>query len=48
MNGTVSFLYEVAVRPGRLDELKTLMAELVESAQTEQGVLGYRVVPERR
>jgi quinol monooxygenase YgiN len=41
MNQTVSFLYEVAVKPGQLDELRTLMSELVDSAQTEPGALAY-------
>ena len=36
-----SFLYEVAVKPGQLDELRTLMSELVDSAQTETGALVY-------
>ena len=41
MSDTVSFLYEAAVKPGQVDELRTLMSELVDSAQTEPGTLGY-------
>ena len=41
MNDTVSFLYEVAVKPGQVNELRTLMSVLVDSAQTEPGALVY-------
>jgi quinol monooxygenase YgiN len=41
MDDTVSFLYEVAVKPGQVDELRTLTSELVDSAQAETGALIY-------
>ncbi len=37
----VSWLLEVAVKPGELDTFKALMAEMVESTRTEPGTLIY-------
>jgi quinol monooxygenase YgiN len=37
----VSFVVEAAVKPGRLDDLKALMEELVESTTAEPGALTY-------
>lgn len=41
MDGQVSWVVEVAVRPGSLDALRDLMEELVASARAEPGTLGY-------
>jgi quinol monooxygenase YgiN len=37
----VSFLVEGAVKPGRLDDVRAVMDELVESTTAEPGALGY-------
>jgi quinol monooxygenase YgiN len=41
MGDQVSWLLELAVKPGKLDELKAVMAEMVESTRAEQGTLNY-------
>lgn len=41
MGGQVSWHVELAVRPGRLDNFRALTSEMVESAQSENGVLSY-------
>ena len=41
MSDRVSWLLEVAVKPGQLDDFKALMAEMVESTQAEPGTLIY-------
>ena len=41
MNGQVSWVFEVAVKPGKLDALRTLMEEMVESTHAEPGALVY-------
>lgn len=41
MDGQVSWVVEVAVKPGALDSLKELMEELVAAAREEPGTLGY-------
>ena len=41
MDGQVSWVVEVAVRPGALDSLKDLMEELVAGARAEPGTLCY-------
>jgi len=41
MSEQVSFVVELAVEPGELDEFKALMAELIESARAESGTLAY-------
>jgi quinol monooxygenase YgiN len=42
MSNEVFWLYEVAVRPGHADALRTLMAELIESTRAEPGALAYQ------
>ena len=41
MGDEVSWLLELAVRPGGLDELPALMNEMVESTRAESSTLGY-------
>jgi quinol monooxygenase YgiN len=41
MNGHVSWVFEVAVKPGKIDALRTLMEEMVESTRAESGALAY-------
>ena len=41
MSAEVFWLYEVAVKPGQVEALRTLMAELVESTRAEPGSLSY-------
>jgi quinol monooxygenase YgiN len=41
MSDQVSWLLELAVKPGELENFKTLMAEMVESTQGEAGVVMY-------
>ena len=41
MNAAVSWLYEVAGKPGQLGSFRTLTAELVDSTQAEPGALVY-------
>ena len=41
MNGHVSWVFEVAVKPGKIDALRTLMEEMVESTRAEPGALVY-------
>lgn len=41
MGTEVSFMVEGAVKPGRLDDVKAVMAALVESTAAEPGVLSY-------
>jgi quinol monooxygenase YgiN len=41
MNGQVSWIFEVAVRPGKIDAFRTLMEEMVESTRAEPGALVY-------
>jgi quinol monooxygenase YgiN len=42
MSSEVFWLYEVAVRPGKGDALRDLMAELVLSARSESGTITYQ------
>jgi len=39
MNENVNFLFELAVNPGRFEDLKTLVAELLEANRKEVGFL---------
>ena len=41
MNGEVSWVFEVAVKPGKIDGLRALMEEMVESTRAEPGALVY-------
>ncbi len=41
MNDRVSWLLEVAVKPGTIDAFRILREELVASTRAEPGVLGY-------
>jgi quinol monooxygenase YgiN len=41
MSDQVSWLLELAVKPGELENFKALMAEMVESTRGEAGVLTY-------
>jgi quinol monooxygenase YgiN len=41
MNDEVSWVFEVAVKPGKIDALRTLMEEMVESTRAEPGALVY-------
>ena len=41
MANEVSWLLEVAVKPGALDGFKVLMKEMVESSLAEPGTLSY-------
>ena len=41
MSDQVAWLLELAVKPGELENFKALMAEMIESAQGEAGVLTY-------
>lgn len=41
MDDHVSWFLEVAVKPGRVDELKALLTEMVESTQAEPGAVIY-------
>ena len=41
MGDHISWWLEVAVKPGRLDELEPLLAEMVESTQAEPGAVIY-------
>jgi quinol monooxygenase YgiN len=41
MNAEVSWLLEGAVKPGRLDSFRTVIAEMVESTRAESGALSY-------
>jgi quinol monooxygenase YgiN len=41
MEGHVSWVFEVAVKPGKIDALRTLMEEMVESTRAESGALVY-------
>src|SRR5262249_25653908 len=41
MSEQVSWLLELAVKPGELESFKALMAEMVESTQAEPGTLVY-------
>ena len=41
MSDEVAWHVELAVRPGRLDEFRSLTAEMMEFAATEAGVLAY-------
>ena len=41
MNGQVSWIFEVAVRPGKIDAFRTLKEEMVESTRAEPGALVY-------
>jgi quinol monooxygenase YgiN len=41
MDAEVSWLYELAVKPGQLDSFRTLMAELTDSARAEPGTFLY-------
>jgi|SRR5215468_2637308 len=42
MSAEVFWLYEVAVKPGQVEALRTLMAELIESTHAEPGARGYQ------
>ena len=42
MSEQVSWFLELAVKPGQIDEVRALIAEMVESAQTEPGALNYQ------
>ena len=39
MNENVNFLFELAVNPGRFEDFKALMPELVEANRKEVGML---------
>lgn len=41
MNSQVSWVFEVAVKPGKIDAFRTLMEEMVESTRAEPGALVY-------
>lgn len=41
MNNEVSWQVELVVKPGKLDEFRTLTHEMVEYTKSEQGVLVY-------
>ena len=41
MSETVSWLLELAVKPGQLESFRTLMEEMVESTKEESGTLAY-------
>lgn len=41
MGDHVSWVLEVAVKPGQLDEFKALLAEMVESREAESGAMIY-------
>ncbi len=41
MNDQVSWIFEVAVKPGKLDAFRVLMEEMVESTRAEPGALVY-------
>ena len=41
MRGQVSWLVDLAVKPGQLDNFRTLTGEMVESTRRESGVLNY-------
>jgi quinol monooxygenase YgiN len=41
MREEVSWLIELAVRPGRLDSFRALMHEMVQSTRSESGALSY-------
>lgn len=41
MNDHVSWIFEVAVKPGKIDAFRTLMEEMVESTRAEPGALVY-------
>ena len=41
MGGEISWQVELAIRPGELDNLRTLTSEMVESTKGERGVLIY-------
>lgn len=41
MSDHVSWLLELALKPGELDNFKALMGEMVESTQAERGTLNY-------
>ena len=43
MDDHISWLFEVAVKPGQLDDFKALLAEMVESTRTEPGALVYQL-----
>ncbi len=41
MTDHVSWVFEVAVKPGKIDALRTLMEEMVESTRAEPGAVAY-------
>lgn len=41
MGEEVSWLLELAVKPGEIENFRTLMAEMVEATKAEPGALGY-------
>jgi quinol monooxygenase YgiN len=41
MNDEVSWVFEVAVKPGKIDMLRALMEEMVESTRAEPGAVVY-------
>jgi quinol monooxygenase YgiN len=41
MSDQVSWVFEVAVKPGKIEALRTLMEEMVESTRAEPGALIY-------
>ena len=41
MNEQVSWVFEVAVKPGKIDAFRTLMEEMVESTRAEPGAVVY-------
>jgi quinol monooxygenase YgiN len=41
MSDRVSWVLEVAVKPGQLEAFRALMQEMVESTRAESGALGY-------
>jgi quinol monooxygenase YgiN len=42
MDDQVSWLLEMTVKPGELDNLKALIKEMVESTRAEPGALNYQ------
>jgi quinol monooxygenase YgiN len=42
MSGEVSWLVELVIKPGQLDNFRALTGEMVESSRREAGVLSYQ------
>ncbi len=41
MSGAVSWMLEVAVKPGELENFRALMSEMVDTTRREEGTLAY-------